>query len=429
MNVIPEKIAYAIISIFSADFPVPVSLFQRDPDEGTYSLVTSSTVNPICKYMHDTGYGHNCKLDYAKLLRRFGHGNEKTLCHMGLYNWTSSIYVNNNLVGILLCGQERVNDSEDNGIASKIFERSLSSLGMPAGNREQLRALFNKHTTASIDASYLENISIIGNWLYGIIYERMKLEKTIELVAIEKKELGETAETIAHEIQIQLQGLTADCENIIRYEIPHSELGLKKVINDLLNSIKRTNVTVSSIYESLHYNFVLCNVGEILRSSIEMYAALAAQKGVEIVLRNHGLSDFPKIELSKDHIILAINNLIHNAIKYSYRGTSRKRVKRYVEVSGEPEGDYYSITVSNYGIGILPTEYDTIFERGYKGILSRDEGRTGGGFGLPTVKKIIEAHGGQISIQSQPIGQAEQPPVYLTEFRVILPFNQLKRVR
>lgn len=89
-----------------------------------------------------------------------------------------------------------------------------------------------------------------------------------------------------------------------------------------------------------------------------------------------------------------ITNLISNALKF----TSKDR-PTVVNISSEELEDHYKFTIADNGIGIAGTCLLQIFEP-YKKLHVKDE-YCGTGMGLAITKKIIERHGGQVSVQSQ----------------------------
>jgi signal transduction histidine kinase len=86
-----------------------------------------------------------------------------------------------------------------------------------------------------------------------------------------------------------------------------------------------------------------------------------------------------------------LTNLIANALRYTPSGET-------IEVQIEQEGiDRVRILIGDTGSGIDPQDLPHIFERFYK---SADSG--GSGLGLAIAKKLVEAHGGEISAESAP---------------------------
>ncbi len=84
-------------------------------------------------------------------------------------------------------------------------------------------------------------------------------------------------------------------------------------------------------------------------------------------------------------------NLIHNAIKFTSPGGT-------IKVSAALKNQTVQFSIADSGIGIPPTDLKRIFERFYKTDPSRSS--SGTGLGLSISKHIIEAHGGEIWVES-----------------------------
>lgn len=87
-----------------------------------------------------------------------------------------------------------------------------------------------------------------------------------------------------------------------------------------------------------------------------------------------------------------IGNLVSNAVKYSGEGCA-------VTVSAQQEEGITRVCVADNGPGIDPESLPHIFDRYYRAVPREREGF---GIGLTIVKTYIEAHGGQVSVQSEP---------------------------
>lgn len=99
--------------------------------------------------------------------------------------------------------------------------------------------------------------------------------------------------------------------------------------------------------------------------------------------------------LDEVHMSTVINNLLTNAVKYGYKPCIIQ-----VEVDDSNEGLF--IGVRDNGPGIRKEDLRHIFEKFYRGEESRERVIKGLGLGLYYVKKIVEAHGGTITVQSAP---------------------------
>lgn len=88
-------------------------------------------------------------------------------------------------------------------------------------------------------------------------------------------------------------------------------------------------------------------------------------------------------------------NLIHNSIKFTPEGGG-------IQVDLHWCGNAVECKISDTGIGIDEEAQKHIFERFYKADKSRERSKKGSGLGLAIVKRIVETHGGKITVQSEP---------------------------
>jgi len=89
-----------------------------------------------------------------------------------------------------------------------------------------------------------------------------------------------------------------------------------------------------------------------------------------------------------------INNLISNAVKYSERNSA-------IDIRLRREPDRCVIAVKDAGVGIPPEKIPTLFQP-FRRLAQTKEMAKGSGLGLFSVKKIIDGHGGKITIASEP---------------------------
>ena len=97
----------------------------------------------------------------------------------------------------------------------------------------------------------------------------------------------------------------------------------------------------------------------------------------------------------REQLIMAIHNLIENAINYSPENTK-------VSVTTHIEDDIVEISVTDQGIGIPEEELERIFERFYRVDPARSRETGGTGLGLSIVKHVSTKHGGDVKVWSSP---------------------------
>ncbi|WP_129669979.1 sensor histidine kinase, partial [Phytoactinopolyspora endophytica] len=96
---------------------------------------------------------------------------------------------------------------------------------------------------------------------------------------------------------------------------------------------------------------------------------------------------------NEKQLVIAVGNLIENAVRYSPEGTR-------VAVGVREREDLVEISVTDQGQGIAETELDRIFERFYRVDPARSRETGGTGLGLSIVKHIAASHGGEVSVWS-----------------------------
>ena len=131
-------------------------------------------------------------------------------------------------------------------------------------------------------------------------------------------------------------------------------------------------------------------LSDVATRAVDLYRDVAEAKGVTIEIK---AADDAVVSADRVRLEQAAANLLDNAIKYT---PAAGRV--FVEVSSE--GGCGLLSVRDTGIGIPADELPHIWDRLFRGDVSRTE--RGLGLGLSLVKAIVEAHGGTVTVQSKP---------------------------
>jgi signal transduction histidine kinase len=114
------------------------------------------------------------------------------------------------------------------------------------------------------------------------------------------------------------------------------------------------------------------------------------QPGLEIALELP--DELPIVQVDATRISQVLDNLLSNAVKYAPGAP--------VRIRAVTEPDQIRIDVEDRGPGIAAEHLPRLFERFYR-VPARGGGVRGTGLGLHICRKIIEAHGGQVSVQSR----------------------------
>ncbi len=131
-------------------------------------------------------------------------------------------------------------------------------------------------------------------------------------------------------------------------------------------------------------------VARVLQDCSQSLELLAVQKKLKISIN---IDEQLRAFVDKERLSQVVINILSNAYKFSPPGTT-------VGISGKNQGAEILIEISDQGPGIPNEMQEEIFER-FKQVNKRDKA-SGTGLGLAICKSIIEKHGGQIGVRSQP---------------------------
>jgi signal transduction histidine kinase len=173
------------------------------------------------------------------------------------------------------------------------------------------------------------------------------------------------------------------------------------LVNDLLDVVKIEG-------ESYFYKFNFYNFEDIFQKAFEPYRNLVEEKNIKFNFQFPAYK-IPKVRVDLDKIIMAIQNLLDNAFKYT---PSNGIVSVVVDIVGNE----LLFAIKDSGPGILESEKDSIFKKFFRGSNVLKLETEGNGLGLFVAKKIIEAHKGRIWFESK---EGEGSTFYFT-----LPLNK-----
>jgi two-component system OmpR family sensor kinase len=151
------------------------------------------------------------------------------------------------------------------------------------------------------------------------------------------------------------------------------------------------------------------NLAELLEETVDAVGSLPAYTGRAVQLALPRVPwPLPSILGDRDLLELAFYNLVENALKYSTLDDT-------VEVRAVEDGRRIQVEVADNGPGIAEEDLPHVFDELFRGSNARSF--EGSGLGLALVRRVIERHGGEISVRSR---QGEPRG---TVFRVVLPIR------
>ncbi|MDR2615942.1 MAG: response regulator, partial [Oscillospiraceae bacterium] len=160
---------------------------------------------------------------------------------------------------------------------------------------------------------------------------------------------------------------------------------LSNLVNDILDFTKLKNREIELQLKPIDLKTAADTVIALSRPLI---------KGKELELVNEVDAAFDAVSADENRLQQILYNLIGNAVKFTERGR--------VVVRAEISGGMAAVSVSDTGIGIPRDKLESIFESFEQGDGSTEREYGGTGLGLSITKKIVELHGGTISVASKP---------------------------
>ncbi|GEM_PF-6295199 len=163
------------------------------------------------------------------------------------------------------------------------------------------------------------------------------------------------------------------------------------------------------------------SVDELMTTAQRYMQDFAASRDIELKVRDR--TKKATVIVNRRDMMRAIQNLLHNAIKYSW---SKRGEKPWVEIRSKLDGRFVIIEIENYGVPIPRHEIESglIFNLGSRGKMSGDRSRLGTGIGLYDSQRVASQHGGVVEIRSSPArmngdpDDLDQPFVTVASLRI-----------
>lgn len=232
--------------------------------------------------------------------------------------------------------------------------------------------------------------------------DRLEKEKAQQQAILSLKKAGELKDEFlantSHELKTPLHGIIGMSEALLDGSagvLPnkvHSNLDLilssakrlSNLVNDILDYSKLKN-------QEIELNLVPVDLYQITDFVLSLCRGMLSNK--QIQLHNHVDIDFPFVHADENRLQQILYNLIGNGIKFTHHG--------YIALNAYDKDGWAEIIVEDTGIGILEENLERIFLsfEQVDGTTSRKY--SGTGIGLSITKKLVELHGGKITVESE----------------------------
>jgi two-component system OmpR family sensor kinase len=244
---------------------------------------------------------------------------------------------------------------------------------------------------------------VVGVFLTGVLfifhYRTLRREEQTQLLLEDAKYEAEQGRRrflrrLDHEIKNPLTGLRAA---IVNMQEVQANADRQRAVDNASHAVERltrllTDLRKLSDLGERPLERSQVDVPDLLQDVVEAAHVLPAYGEREVNLLIPKVpSPFPMIIGDRDLLVLAVYNLVENALKFTCATDS-------VEIRLSEDGRAIIIEVADSGVGIPPEDLSKIFEELYRG--SNASSTDGSGLGLALVDRIISIHEGQINVRS-----------------------------
>ncbi len=204
-------------------------------------------------------------------------------------------------------------------------------------------------------------------------------------------------QNVSHELRTPLSIILGYSEMMVEGvlgELNPAQMGVMQTLRTRARSLARMIQSLTTLQGYLRTEALApVAISEMVAETVKEFHELASRQGV--VFLNQIKSNLPLIIGDEERLHLALTHLIENSVKFSPDGGE-------VIVQTWEESGWLKVRVTDHGIGIEPQHLRYIFDPFYQadGATTRRFG--GMGIGLALVWEIVEAHGGQVGVESTP---------------------------
>jgi len=225
-----------------------------------------------------------------------------------------------------------------------------------------------------------------------LVLETIALKREKEMLrdnfaAIVSHELKAPLSAIQQNLFVLAQELSATLPEGQRNRLERMKLRLDELLKLIQTWLRLSSADIAIIQAS----FRPVSVASVLWKAIESVQQHATRKNIHI--RATVEEQLRPVSGDEGTLTEAFVNIIGNAIKYSYPNSS-------VSVEARAQDDRILTAVADTGVGIASEDLPFVFEDFYRG-KAGPAGEQGSGLGLAITRRIIEAHGGSVTVESE----------------------------
>ncbi|HLA97116.1 MAG TPA: HAMP domain-containing sensor histidine kinase [Anaerolineales bacterium] len=204
---------------------------------------------------------------------------------------------------------------------------------------------------------------------------------------------------VGHDLQTPLASIQAILEALSDGVVEGQETAWR-YLQTAQRDIRSLSILIDDLFQmaqldagGLPLNLENNSLSDLISDTLESFREVAARQGV--ALTGSVSPGVDPVLMDAQRVGRVLNNLVSNALRHTHSGGS-------VAIHASPTPAGVRVEVTDTGEGIPAADLPYVFERFYRGEKSRSRTTGGAGLGLAIARGIIEAHGGEIGVESQP---------------------------
>jgi len=248
-----------------------------------------------------------------------------------------------------------------------------------------------RDTAASLVLSTLSIIVVVI--LFLITYKNLMEEKRLSNLKTD------FINNMTHELKTPLSTITVAGKTLLLPQIRENDEKIVETARMISKQSVHLNQLINMILEismwertQFQIDKKKVKIEDFLKDIVESFRS-GGGNGATITQKYNFTN--PEIELDTVYITTLLNNLLSNAVKYCEK-------EPVIDIEGFSQENNIFIKVADNGIGISKNDQKHVFDKFYRASTGNIHKYKGLGLGLYYVKKIAEAHGGDVTVSSKP---------------------------
>ncbi|MCB2178664.1 HAMP domain-containing protein [bacterium] len=212
-----------------------------------------------------------------------------------------------------------------------------------------------------------------------------------------KQQRADLIAWVSHDLQTPLTSTQAILEALADGVITDPE-AVQRYLQTAQREVRALSVLIDDLFKvaqldagGIALNLSNNALSDLISDTLESFSQVAKKKG--ITLSGQVEAEIDPVRMDAQQIGRVLNNLVGNAIRYTPEGGQ-------VEIFAHRRGEQVEVRIRDTGEGISAKDLPHIFESFYRGEKSRSRATGGAGLGLAIARGVVQAHGGDIKVES-----------------------------